>query len=133
MPDQLLVDIEAAFIDFLLAQPSVSALVGTRIYTRKPADPTWPLITVRRVAGGVTPADGPLDNPTLQVDCWADGDNEDQASLIARTTIAALADLRAYDARHLGLYLVNGVVPLTDPDTGRARVSLDVELFVWGG
>lgn len=132
MPDLLTLDVEAVFVSFLLAQGSVTALVSTRVYTRKPDAPTWPLITVRRVAGGLTLADGPEDNPTLQVDCWAAGDDEDQASLIARTVVSVLANMRAYDT-HLGPHHVTSLVPLTDPDTGRSRVSLDVDLLSYPG
>jgi hypothetical protein len=130
MADLLTLDVEATFVSFLLSRTALTALVSTRIGTRK--DSTDACITVRRVAGGLTFTDGPEDNPTLQVDCWANGDDEDGASLIARTLVSVLPEMRAYNV-HLGPHFVSLILPSSDPDTGRARVQVDVDLLSYPG
>jgi hypothetical protein len=85
--------VEQAIITYLLAQPSVNNLVGSRIYpgTRLQAS-SLPAITVTRIAGGPLYADDgecDLNNPQLQIDCW--GSTYTSAKLLAKAVLAVLS------------------------------------------
>lgn len=64
-----------ALRDYVLADATVSGLIGARMYPAiLPQDPTMPAITYQIISGdSVISHDGPagLENPTIQIDCWA--------------------------------------------------------------
>ncbi|MBT9164022.1 MAG: hypothetical protein DDT23_00011 [candidate division WS2 bacterium] len=67
-------DVNAIFRAYLVTQPEVTRLVGTRIYCpRLPENATLPAIGYF-VRGGPSgnPHIPPLLTPSFQVDCWAD-------------------------------------------------------------
>ncbi len=69
--------IESAIRTRLLADATVAALVGTRVYTGKmPQDATFPLITLTKVdkVSGLT-LDGTVgpNQVRVQIDCWDSG------------------------------------------------------------
>lgn len=68
--------IEQDLRTYLLAQPSVTALIATRLYPiRLPQGVTLPAVTYQRITGSSEQAyDGPvnLGQGTIQFDCWAD-------------------------------------------------------------
>ena len=59
---------------FILADATVAALIGTRMYALiLPQNPTMPALTYTIFgAGGILSHDGPsgLENPTVQIDAW---------------------------------------------------------------
>lgn len=46
------IDIEALVVNFLLAQPSVTAIVAGHVYTDMPHDRVYPVVLVSRTGGG---------------------------------------------------------------------------------
>jgi hypothetical protein len=82
-------DAEALIVDWLRRDALISTRVAGRVYTSIPDTPTHPLIRVARVGGAPT---GPQeDQPVIQVDCWADKGEQDQANDVAAAVVAAIA------------------------------------------
>lgn len=77
-----------AFVEWAEAHAALAALHGGRVGTRLAA--ALPAVRVQRV-GGIAP-DPWLDEPLLQVECWAA--SEGAADDLARTFVAALPDFR---------------------------------------
>jgi hypothetical protein len=102
----ILPDIVGPAITFLRSLPAVSTLIGERVGTQLPEKEVWPAVRLDP-AGGTTPIEFRLDQPRLQVQCFALADIE--ADLVART-------LRAGFVAMNGLY-VPGVLCVTDVTT----------------
>jgi hypothetical protein len=136
MPLPLLPDVVDLAITGLAAQPSITALVSSRVYSRIPGTPTWPLLVVSTVDEGEA-GDPGLGESRVQVDCWGAGNGpgyDQQARLLARTVRAVARDL-------VGSYVGKGsitgcapglIVPAPDGDTGRARFIVDLLLTTIG-
>jgi hypothetical protein len=86
----LLPNVEALTVHYLLAHSDVSALVGQRVVTVLPNNPTFPLVRLFRI-GGIPPLRKVLDEASLQVEAWAD--RKTQAYTLAATAQAALWDM----------------------------------------
>lgn len=128
MPLSVIPDVETITVQALNAQPSITALVGARIYAWIPATPVYPLIRVTKTASLFVDEEG-LEDARLFVECWADDDNT--ASLLARTVVAARKDLKGiYAAGWVALTDVFGSVPLHDPNSERFRWTVDLEMSV---
>jgi hypothetical protein len=84
--------IESAIRAILLADSTVSGLVGTRIYTgTMPQRATFPLVTLKKVdkVSDLTLSDAVGPNTLrVQVDCWA----QDGAGTAGADNVRALAD-----------------------------------------
>ena len=87
----LLPDIERLVTGFLRAQSEVSTIVGARVYTEVPGDPTFPLVRVRRL-GGFPTLSRPLqvDAPLVQIEGYAA--TKGAARLLTETCRAVLAE-----------------------------------------
>lgn len=141
---RLLPDVEALTITYLRGQTAITALVGTRIYSRIPRNPAWPLITVTIVAGTERIAHH-LDEITIQVDAWGyidtdpgappNSDHTVQTHLIARTARAVLMRMPLTKHSRGIVSHVRTVRPAQPlPDTtyspARPRYSLDMAVTV---
>ena len=106
----------------LLADVDVAA-VTTTIAPKVPQEPTFPLITIRKISG---PQDAVLDyaHPRFQVTAWADDyeDGENLAQLIKYT-------LQRYKGTVAGMEIKMIVFMndtyINDPDTGRETFPVD--------
>lgn len=78
---------------FLLQVPEVTALVGNRIVTRLPVNPTWPAIRLTLISAFMS-GFRRVDTATFQVDCFSP--DEATAHRIARIVRAALADCQHF-------------------------------------
>lgn len=87
MPLDVLADAELVAVAYLRQQSDVAALVGARVSTELPANPTYPLLKVTRIMG-VPAVPRRLDAAYLQVEAYAD--TKAQARLLAATAHAAL-------------------------------------------
>lgn len=132
MPLRLLPDAELVVTTFLRAQTDVAALVGTRVTTALPPQPTWPAVTVNRI-GGVPTLPGYLDLATLRLECW--GTTKQQAETVARTVEAAMLTLPGVhatatvtDARQEGEGLRWDPDTTFEPDRPRYVMTYDVYL-----
>lgn len=132
MPVPLIPDTVALVREALLAQPAVTALVGTRMYDRIPALPTWPLLVIDTVDEAET--DWHTWEARVQVDAWGSGpssNDEQQARLIARTIVASMRDLKGSwssgDIVNVGMA---NMIPAPDDETGRARFVIDLMVQV---
>lgn len=87
----LLPDIERLLTDFLRAQSEVSTIVGARVYTEVPDNPTFPLVRCRRV-GGFPALSRPLqvDRPLVQIEGYAA--TKGAARLLTETCRAVIAE-----------------------------------------
>lgn len=83
----VLPDVIPPTVAWLNARPEVTALVADRIGTLLPADEAWPAVRLDLI-GGLTIFEQRLDQPTIQVQCFATTDL--QARTVARTVRAAL-------------------------------------------
>ena len=128
MPTPLLPDMVAVTRDALLAQATLSALVGGRIYDQLPVAPAWPLLVVDTV--DENEAEWHTGEARVQVDIWGAGPssaNKQQVRRIAAELLAVSRDLRgAYPSGHISNSAVLTVVPAPDADTGRQRLVVDL-------
>jgi len=128
--------IRAALLDYLAAQPSVTALVGTRIYwTRRPQGSGLPAIVCNRITGGhAHTLDGGAGwaQPTIQIDCIA------TSNTAAESLAEALRDEMQGFSGTWGSTRVTSVIlrnelDLYDADKvagdiGTHRIALDYEI-----
>jgi hypothetical protein len=132
MPLSLLPDDVELTRQAALAQTALTAYVGTRMYDRVPATPTWPLIVF------ISVDDNEAGEPTrgssrVQADVWGrSGSPTDtaEAKTIARTLRAVARDFKG---TYGGVGTVSSasaafIVPQPDPTTGRARFVVDILL-----
>lgn len=125
---QLLPDIEAISINWLLAHPDVGV---DRIYTEIPEGPTYPFVTVLRIAGRPRPQPRWLDQAQLQVAAWGDdGELSREATRdLCETCIAALHEMKN-EVTTLGVVTavedIIGPRSLPDPETSFPRFMGEV-------
>lgn len=129
MPLPILPDVVDLAITALAGQTPVTALVSTRLYSRLPDAPTWPLLVVSLVDHAESPEPA-LGTARVQVDSWGAGNGPgyDQAAfLLARTVVSVARDLRGTYAGGTIVGCSPGlIVAAPDPDTGRARSIVDL-------
>lgn len=127
MPLPVLPDAETVMVQALAAQASVTAITSTRIGTV--LEPVFPRIRLAKVAELFTDEEG-LEDVQVQVECWAESDAE--ASLLARTVVAARKDLAgSYAAGWVGLVgVASGPIPAPDPDSERHRYLLTLDAAI---
>jgi len=116
LPDTLLLCVEA-----VRAHADVQALCAQRVWTRIPADPTWPLVTLERV-GGTTVRPEHIDRPQIQYAAWGDLDDPDAepaTGLLARTVQAVLHEQSGTDHSPDGVIcdVTDVLSPFWLPDT----------------
>ena len=130
MPTPVLPDVLAVMCQALLAQPAVTALVGTRISDRIPDSPVWPLIVVSVISDQEREWHTGLSR--VQVDVWGSGPTSGDKATVRAVYAALLSvarDLRgAWPAGRISnSAIINGVM-LPDPDTGRQRIAVDFHI-----
>jgi hypothetical protein len=114
----------------VLRDASITGL-STRVYSSIPNDPTWPLVTVKRI-GGVPVERHRLDHPRIQIDVW--GTSKSEALDIAQAARAALHAMegQSYSSPVTGtVTAVRDDLGLTwspDPVTNRDRYIFGVSL-----
>jgi hypothetical protein len=130
MPVSLLPDALALTREALLAQSSLTALVGTRIYDRIPGTPTWPLLVLTVI--DEVELEWHTGQPRVQVDVWGAGSTATDAAnalTIARTVRSVTRDLRgSWTAGDISNAAPSTIVPAPDQTTGRARYVIDLLL-----
>jgi hypothetical protein len=129
MPVTVLPDAETLAVAALAAQASITAICSTRIGTRIPDAPTFPLIRVAKVGDyGVDPEGSSV--VVIQVECWADDDAT--ASLLARTVQSCYLDLRRITGGGWTALtdIPSGPIPTPDPESGRARYLLELDMRI---
>ncbi len=129
MPATLLPSAEVAFVAWLKAQTSLTAIHGGRVGTRLNA--TLPAIRVTRV--GNAPVEVWQDDASLQVECWAA--DQGTADLLARSVVAALPDIRNTTVTGGRIYAYTITAgPYWQPDdptlSSSARYILQVSLLI---
>lgn len=138
MPTPVLPDSMVAARVALLAQSSLTALIGQRIYEAIPSDPppTYPLLVVSLVD------DDELRPETLiarvQVDVWGAGKSVAdvrQCKAIAAVVRSVARDLQGAWAwtggsATISLSVAGQIIPNPDTTSGRARFIVDLELHI---
>lgn len=129
MPLRLLPDAELLAVNALRANADLAALVGTRVYTAVPADPSFPLVRVSRI-GGIPTIPQHLDVARLQVDAW--GTTKHQARTVAATAQAALHAATGTHAQGVltGVDDDLGLSWQPDPETDQPRYVFGVALYI---
>ncbi len=111
----------------LLANSQVAAIIGTRIGTRLPASPTYPLIVASLVSD--IPGQPWESRVRVQLDCWAA--SEEGASALSRTVVAVHPSLRGtYSAGRLLNTSVLNRLWSPDPVNNQPRFLVDLGLVV---
>jgi len=128
----VLPDAVKATIDWLASDSALVELVAGRISTSSPAAPTYPYLTVQRI-GGVPIRSSSIDRASIQISAW--GSDEDEASLVARTALAALVRMKNYRtaaavAAVIGIELGLGWVPDTVRNPPAPRFIFSVAVLV---
>lgn len=114
---------ESSLRAYLIAQPAIAALIGTRFYpVRLPQDPTLPAITYQTIAGGEgTTHEGAsgLARTRVQFDCWAS--TKGQVLALAKALRDALATV---NPGWMGAERINDMdVPESEPVLWRRMVE----------
>lgn len=118
MSVEALPDVEAAVRAWLRAQPTITALVGSRSFVGIPAqDVTFPFLSLTRIGGGAQPH-VPWDEPQVSIDCWAAPaaagvkgyPNRPAAQVLAAAVAAAIRALNGPVAAGAGAWLIGGQV-----------------------
>ncbi len=124
----LLPSAEQAAVAWLKADPDLAAIHGGRVGTRLGA--VLPAIRVTRVGG--VPDEPWLDNPSIQLECWAA--DQATADLLTRTLLAVLPTVRGLlsDGRvHTYLVTSGPYWAPDDPDlSSNARYIVTVQLLI---
>jgi uncharacterized protein DUF3168 len=126
------VDVEWLLHDYLVAQPELAALVGTRVSTALPQTPVYPLVLITRV-GGTLRDQGYLDRPLVFVEAWAAPGKHGDAVAVMATVRALLRGDRLNGSYPKGK--VSGADEIAgpryqrDPPTNAERFVLTVQLF----
>jgi len=120
--------LETAMRAYVLADATVAAAVGTRMYSRKPPQtPGVPYIVYQRIdTRRLHDMDGPdgLPRPRVQIACWAA--NSTGAADLADAVRERLDGYRgAWGDVTIGSCLCVGESDTDDPETGRAGVRQD--------
>lgn len=96
MTVELWPDVEGGLKTYLVADADVGAVVAGRVYFAVPAEPTFPLIVIRRVGGGETPtAEAPVDNALIAFDCWGNVRDKMSAYTVKAAVRRALFKIRS--------------------------------------
>jgi hypothetical protein len=129
MPTPVLPDPTVAARTALLAQSTLTALVGTRIYYAIPSAPTWPLLVLSLVD------DDELRPETLsarvQVDVWGNGNTTQDVldcKAIAAVIRSVARDLKGSWPANISNSVAGLVIPNPDTTSGRARFIVDLQL-----
>lgn len=121
-------DIEAIAVSYLSTHPDVPT---DRIYTEIPEGPTYPFVTVLRIAGRPRPQPRWLDQAQLQVAAWGDDGalSREETRDLCETCIAALHEMRN-EVTSLGVVTavedILGPRSLPDPETSFPRFMGEV-------
>lgn len=115
--------------EHLLADATVTALVGTRIFGKQlPDDPGYPAVRLLRV-GGPFDFEGHIDEANVQVDVYGNDETD---------TVDAAEAVRASLYRMVGRFSggfvmktmeLSGPTDLPDPRTERPRQTWDVRVY----
>lgn len=133
----MLPDAEVLAVQWARNNPAIASVVGNRVATRLPKDPSFPFLTVFRVTGGPDVSDAPLDLPILQWDCYgaSRGDASPDyasASQLARTLVSEALEARSTVGTWgviLGMRVISGPRRLDEPVTGWARYVVEMEMM----
>lgn len=128
MPLRLAADVEALVTGWLRAHPDIAALVGARVVTELPAQPTWPTLRILRV-GGIADYPGWLDPASIQVEAWAA--TKESANDLARAALAALSDLPGTHAEGVVTHVTQnlGLTWAPDEATDQPRYLFGVAVY----
>ena len=134
---EVIPDAEVVVVAWAKANTPLLALIGGRVATRIPTENTEQVIAsgflrVRRIGGGRSETEAPLDTALMQVDAYASRKNGQpdyaKASQIARTFVAAAEAVRgvALASGHIyGFSRFSGPRDVDEPETGWARFQTD--------
>lgn len=130
--------VEPGLVAHLLADPSIAALVGDRVYPagRIPEAAPLPAVTYQRVstvAQHTLQGLGGLTQVRMQVTAWAEGDSGYAAAkAIASAVIASLVGFRGTWAGGVGISGVNfDSMQDIDPDPDSELVGVDMDFLIW--
>lgn len=125
----LLPDAELLVVEALRDDPDVAAIIGSRVYTALPPNPTFPLARIIRVSGARPWPPRHVDAARIQIDAWADTKRD--AWLLIDTLLAAAAALPGTHDEGVVTAVEHAVGPAWTPDaeTGTARYVADVVVY----
>ena len=127
-----MINVERLVRDYLAADAAVAALVGARVHTGKlPAEPTFPLVLLRRFAGAATMW-GHFDGARVQIEAWSENGDHPACEELSRAVREAMKSQTIEGEYALGV--VTGAQEFLfrfqeDPVTGRPRYLLDCLVF----
>lgn len=127
---RVLPDAEQLAVDWLKAHTDIDALVGNKIFTALPKDPTYPCLVIRRL-GGVPAIREHLDRARLQIDAW--GRTKYEARQAAAAAQAALHEMPPATHTQGVVTAVEDDLGLTwspDPVTDRPRYIVGVLVYL---
>ena len=130
MTTQLLPDTEAIVVGYLSAHSAVNAICDDRVYTEIPEGPTYPFVTILRIAGRPREREHWIDQAQIQVASWGDDRTLSREGTrdLCETCVAALHDLNGVTS--LGVVTavedILGPRSLPDPETSWPRFEAEV-------
>lgn len=129
-------DAEALAVQWAKANTELATLLSGRISTNLPKDPTFPFLTVMRVAGGPDDSEAPLDQPYLQWDCFGKKGEYTPDYETAYNVGAVLVEQAKYFPGGpvggfgyiYGFNVLNGPRRFDEPRTGWARFIVEMTM-----
>lgn len=121
-------DVELLVATALRADGDVADLVGSRVYTEVPPNPTYPLVRVLRVSGErLTPRH--VDIARIQVDVWANTKRE--GWVVLDVALASADQLPGVHDEGIVTAALPAAGPTwaPDPDTDQPRWTADVLIY----
>jgi len=132
--ENVLQDTEGAVRAWLRTVPTVTALVGQRVFLGVDRPSAYPCVALVRIGGGIAASEGLLDLALLQFDVW--GDRHDKAGAFAATGAVVEALHQLHRATHQGVLLHGASVQswLFQPDDSeRARYIITAQVVATPG
>lgn len=124
--------VEKPLRDWMRTQPDLVALIAARTYVGVPAGAVYPLINLQRVAGSPDGSDTNVENPVIQVDCWADRGDRPACEQLAYKTVSVFQSMSRTPLPGgpvaLGAKVTLGPLWRPDPAIDRPRYQVDVQL-----
>ncbi len=139
-PTQLYRPVEGPLRNWLRTQADLVPLISSRVYIGVPdGGPTYPLISMHRVAGSISGSAAPVDLPVFQFDCWGNKGDRPVCERIAYTLVSVfdsavrvqLPMVNSDPAPILfGAKVTLGPLWRPDPAVDRPRFEVDVQLTI---
>lgn len=138
MPGIVIPSASVAWVAWAKANAPITAQVGSRVFSTKPTNITFPFVTVGRITGVPQIREAPIDFARLQLNVWGGTKDNglpnwvlaDEPARVIEAEIRAFAGASIGDAYISEMAPFEGMQQLENPDTRDARFWMDALVVV---